>query len=201
MTAGRSAECGFTLIELMVALLIFGMISAAGIALLRSSIDAEAASRTRLDAAAAAARANGLITGDLAQALSRLSRNERGDPVPAFEGLSANAAVMMRFIRGGWSNLDNAPRASLQKVEYRFAEGRLERRTYGALDGAEPGPWAVLAGRIGRVEVRYRGYDGGWADHWQPLDPKLLPSAVELVLTPQRGPPLRELFLVGPGSS
>ena len=77
---------GFTLVEMLVALLIFGMIAAAGVGLLRFSVDAQAATRTRLDALASERRVETLIASDAAQAVPRVTRNEAGDPVQAFEG-------------------------------------------------------------------------------------------------------------------
>jgi general secretion pathway protein J len=46
--AGRIKEAGFTLVELMVSLMIFGMLSAAGVALLSFSVRAQEAAESRL---------------------------------------------------------------------------------------------------------------------------------------------------------
>ncbi|HYZ47905.1 MAG TPA: type II secretion system protein, partial [Sphingomonas sp.] len=77
---------GFTLVELLVALLIFGMLAAAGVGLLRFSVDAQAATKTRLDALAGERRVESLVAADAAQAVPRVTRNEAGDPVQAFDG-------------------------------------------------------------------------------------------------------------------
>ena len=45
----RRGEAGFTLIEVMIALMIFGMIAAAGVALLAFSVRAQGASGAALD--------------------------------------------------------------------------------------------------------------------------------------------------------
>ena len=47
--AKRSAEHGFTLVEVMIALMIFGMLAAAGVAILTFSVRAQTATGKRLD--------------------------------------------------------------------------------------------------------------------------------------------------------
>ena len=60
---------GFTLVEVMVALMIFGMIAAAGVAILSFSVRAQATSAARLDDTAALHRTVAALSADLAQAL------------------------------------------------------------------------------------------------------------------------------------
>jgi general secretion pathway protein J len=178
-----------------VALLIFGMLAAAGVGLLRFSVDAQAATRTRLDSLAAERRIEALLASDAAQAVPRLTRNAAGDMVQAFEGDAAGFAL----VRGGVDPLTDIARPALQKVEVRLEGGALVRRTYPMLDGAEPGPPAVLAPDVARAQFRYRSR-AGWRDVWDPLRPDLMPRAIELVLTPVQGPQMRYLFLVGSGA-
>jgi general secretion pathway protein J len=186
---------GFTLVELLVALLIFGMLAAAGVGLLRFSVDAQAATKTRLDALAAERRIEALLASDAAQAVPRLTRNAAGDTVQAFEGDTSGFTL----VRGGVDPLTDIARPALQKVQVRLEGGALTRRAFPMLDGAEPGPPATLAPQIARATFRYRSRDG-WRDLWDPLRPDLMPRAIELVLTPVRGPQMRYVFLVGGGA-
>jgi general secretion pathway protein J len=195
----RSAEHGFTLVELMVALLIFGMIAAAGVSLLGFSVTAQAAASERLGEMASLRRMASLMTNDLAQAVPRQTRNEAGDPTPAFIGTGTGGAAgepLLVLVRGGWSNLDRAPRASLQKVEYRLTDGRLERRSWPMLDGAAAGEPAVLMTEVESVTARYRS-EGEWRDLWDATRPGAMPSAVELRLRQRDRPEIVQLFLVG----
>ncbi|MFD1611580.1 type II secretion system minor pseudopilin GspJ [Sphingomonas tabacisoli] len=185
---------GFTLVEMMVALLIFGMIAAAGVGLLRISVDAQAATKTRLDALAGERRVEALIASDAAQAVPRVTRNAAGDRVQAFEG----AAGGFTLVRAGVDPLDDSARPALQKVGYAVEEGRLVRRTWPMLDGAEPNAPAVLVDRVASVTLRYRSKDG-WREVWDPIRPDLLPRAIEMIVTPMKGVQMRYLFLVGAG--
>ena len=155
----RPARNGFTLVEVMIALMIFGMIAAAGVALLSFSIRAQGASAAALDDSAALNRLSAIMTADLAQAQDRPTRDQRGVLVPAFTGGAAQVPLL-RLVRGGWSNPDDAPRAALQKVEYRLDAGAVERVAYPALDGAAALPAAVLVDRVRQARVRFR-FGGG----------------------------------------
>lgn len=191
---------GFTLIELMVALLIFGLLASAGVMLLSGSVNAQGAVKRHLDDMAAVQRASAAMSADLAQALPRISRNAEGMNVPAFWGQRDEGRALLLFVRSGWSNLDNAPRSTLQKVEYWLSQGRLERLTYPMIDGSEPDQPAVLLEGVTQLGFRYRDESGAWRDDWQPSQADLLPRAVEMRVTRKGQPPLTLMFLVGPGA-
>ncbi|WP_242495973.1 type II secretion system minor pseudopilin GspJ [Sphingobium cupriresistens] len=198
--SGRSAEHGFTLIELLVALMIFALLAGAGVLLLGNSVSAQAQIKARLDDSAAVQRAGGALAGDLGQAVPRITRTEAGTLAPAFwahdEGESQ---PVMQFVRGGWDNLGELPRPSLQKVEYWVRQGRLERRTYAQLDGAAGDDPAALLEHVEAVLLRFRDAEGKWREDWTPTQPDLLPRAVEMTVTRTGEPPVMLRFQVAPG--
>lgn len=191
---------GFTLIELLVALMIFAMLAAAGVLLLGNSVSAQAQIKARLDDMAAIARAGGALGGDLGQAVPRVTRTESGTLAPAFWAHSeGEGQPVMQFVRGGWDNLGDLPRPSVQKVEYWVRQGRLERRTYAQLDGAAGDDPAALLDHVEDVALRFRDAQGKWREDWTPTQPDLLPRAVEMSIK-RTGEPLVTLrFLVAPG--
>jgi general secretion pathway protein J len=102
----------------------------------------------------------------------------------------------MAFVRRGWED-ESTFRSSLQRVEYRLREGRLERWRYDAVDGAgQPVAMPLLEG-VRRVQLRYRDRDGNWRDRWDPTEPSRLPAAVEIVSDSEGHGQVRQLFLVG----
>ena len=192
-------EAGFTLVEVMIALLIFSMLAVAGVAILSFSVRASAATAVRLDGIASLNRTLSVLSADLAQAVDRPTRDEAGTTRPAFTGeASASAATMLQLVRGGWSNLDAGPRPALQKVAYRVERGALERVAYPQLDGAVPLPPAVLMTGVRDARLRYR-IAGAWSDRWDGTAGAPLPQAMELVLVRTDGTTWRALFLVGNG--
>lgn len=192
MTRGTA---GFTLVELLVALLIFAMLAGAGVALLRFSVDAQAAAKDRLDAIGGLRRIDSLLAADMAQAVPRATRDAAGTVTPSFVGTPEGFS----FVRGGWDNLDESARASLQRVEYRVSPGRLGRRQWPMLDGTAPESEATLVDRVARVGLRYRGRDG-WRDRWDPVRLDVLPRAVELTVQRVGEPAVRHVLLVGSGA-
>jgi general secretion pathway protein J len=183
---------GFTLVEMLVALLIFGMIAAAGVGLLRFSVDVQAATKARLEALAEERRIEALIASDAAQAVSRITRNEAGDTVQAFDGDASGFTL----VRAGVDPLEDPTRPGLQKVAYGLEGGRLVRRTWAMLDGSRANAPAVLAERVARLTLRYRSKDG-WREVWDPIRPDLMPRAIEMIVRPVKGPEMRYVFLVG----
>ena len=194
-----ATEHGFTIVELTVALLIFGMLAAAGVGLLAFSVRAQGASGTRLAQAAALRRTDALLSADLAQIVPRLTRDTAGAPTAAFFGGNGrDGELAIGLVRGGWSNPDGRLRPSLQKVEYRRAGDRLERRAYPLLDGAAPGPAIVLLRGVRDLRLRYR-LAGAWSDRWDNPRPLALPSAVETTIDLAGSGPVTMLFLAGTG--
>ncbi len=184
---------GFTLVEMLVALVIFAMLSAAGTALLAFSIDARRQTSARLDGLADITRLRALLTADLGQAAPRPWRDGAGQRQMAFAGDVAT----LQLVRRGWANDGGAPRSSLQRVTWRLAGDRLERISAPMVDGGATNPPAVLA--TGVTQWRLRFYSGGeWRDVWQPLARTDLPQAVEVTLATHIMPELRQIILVGP---
>ena len=192
-------EHGFTLVEVMVALLIFAILASAGVALLSFSVRAQAVSGSKLDDLAALQRTLSILSADLAQASDRPVRDEAGTVLPAFVGEgSGTAQPMLRLVRRGWTNLDAQPRAGAQKVAYALDGGTLQRVAWPRLDGAAPLPAAPLLTRVKAITLRYR-YRGAWSERWDGAGGVPLPQLLELRLQRERGVEYRQLFLVGTG--
>jgi general secretion pathway protein J len=194
----RNSEAGFTLVEMLIALVIFGMITAAGVTLLTLTVRTQETSDRLLDSLSTLRRTGALLNADLAQAAPRIHRNGDGQPLPALIGGNGGEALLMAFVRRGWED-ENVFRSSLQRVEYRLREGRLERWRYDAVDGEGHAVAMPLLTGVRRVQLRYRDRDGNWRDRWDPTDATRLPIAVEIVSDSEGQGQVRQLFLVGNG--
>ena len=193
----RAPERGFTLVEMMVALVIFGMLAAAGVMLFSGAVRAQGAAAVRLDKDAAEQRMVALLTADLAQAQARIWRGEDGGARPAFGGTNGvGAAPVLSFVRGGVTGSEAIGQSALRRVEWRVREGRLERVSYARVDGASEGRAVDLSDGVTRVTMRYRG-DADWSETWQPTRADMLPRAVEMVLSREKRPDVTIAALVG----
>jgi general secretion pathway protein J len=193
-----NSEAGFTLVELMVALAIFSLISVAGVMLLRSGSDTQISVKSRLEDLSRTNRLANALESDLAQAIARPVRDAAGQPVPAFiQNDAGTPGALFGFVRAGWSNFDDAPRAGLQRVAYVLENKSLRRAAWPMLDGAQPADAATLVNNVSAAQVRFRDDKGEWRGDWTAEDADAMPRAVELRLTVQGKPEQRMLFLVG----
>lgn len=187
---------GFSLVEMLVALVIFGLIAAAGVAVMAYAADNQGVLRERMDRIGEFQRARALLKSDLSQAAARRTRDATGAvSVRAFAGTAdPGAGPLFALARRGWDNPEHAPRASLQYVEYRLQDGRLERSARPALDGAVLGEPQVLLRGVSAAEVRYR-YRGAWLDGW-PGGVTEVPEALRLALDVDGIGRVEQLFLM-----
>lgn len=191
-------ERGFTLVELLVSLFIFGLLSAAAVALLSVGVRAQELAGTHLDRLAELRRASALMAADLAQAAPRTFRDSSGARHAAFIGdAPAGDAPFLIMVRRGWESDGSVRRSTLQKVAYRLTGGRLERVAFPLVDGAEALAPVTVVGGVKRLEMRYRGRRGEWRGRWEPEDPAELPVAVEMVAVTGEEGAVRQLFLSG----
>ena len=188
---------GFTLIEMLVALLIFGMLAAAGVAVMRSTVDSQSAVRARVDRIGQFQRLRASLKADLGQAAPRRTRNENGVPTAQGFGGGAPDGPLLTLVRRGWENPDHLARASLQYVEYRKVEDRLERRVRTALDGAPLQAPQILASGVEAAGVAFFAREQ-WRTGWDGAGD--LPEAVRIDLTLAGVGPVSQLFLT-PGSA
>lgn len=197
MVQQRSSQSGFTLVEMLVALAIFSLISVAGVALLQSASNTQLAVKDRLGDLSANARAVAMIEADLAQAAARPVRlTATGDAAAFVSGGSETTGQLFAFTSLGRSNLDDAPRSDLQRVAYALEDGELRRIGSTMADGGTAQPVTLLKD-VTTAVARFRDAEGNWRSDWDASDPLLLPRAVELTVTQRNAAPLQLLFLVG----
>ncbi len=210
----RQAQSGVTLPELLIALLIFTMISAVAVYSLRLTVEG----RDQLGLADAAIRdmqiARLVIKEDLMQATPRVTRDEFGNAAPgpflggkglAYRVPKDGETTLIAFVRAGWENPEaGAPRSTLQAVEYVLAGDKLLRRTRPYLDDARGQPRSdrVLLSGVTNAEVGFflEETNSGlqWSDLWPaPGVTAPIPAGVKLTLTTPSLGEFDQLFYIG----
>ncbi|MEJ1340407.1 MAG: type II secretion system minor pseudopilin GspJ [Candidatus Sedimenticola sp. (ex Thyasira tokunagai)] len=190
---------GFTLLELLVAISIFTIMSMMAYGGLHTLLT----TRDHTDRAAeqfAMLQSTFLfMQQDLAQAVGRGTRDEFGDNQPPFSG--GNSDELLAFVHGGAMGLESVY-MPLQHVAYRLDGEQLQRLSWPVLDrtqGSEPDILDLTDGVLG-VAARFSHDE--WQDSWPQRDSgedqPVLPRAVEVVLMTERWGEIRRTFLVAP---
>lgn len=184
----RRSETAFTLVELLVALLIFAIISAFAYRALNAILDGREAlakeSRKWRDVALAVGR----LERDLSAVLARPATGASGTPLaPVSSVLESSASPDGLALTRSGSPLAENVLAAPQRIAYRLRDATLERLQWGGVDAApREEPVAVpLLKSVAALAFRYLDSHGEWQTAWGlPGDAQTqLPAAVEMTLT------------------
>jgi len=198
MNTGRDAsrEAGFTLVEVLLALAIFGVIAVLAYRATAALTEGEA----RLSAEARRWRTlEALFTrfeADIRQAVPRASRvGARVEP--AWLALPADGAgnAALVFTRAGAEFADD-PGLAGQRIGYRLRGHAVEIAYWPRLDNAaevQPTVYTLAEGVSG-FRVAYLGRAGTWRDSWPAPGESPLPRAVRVNLTLDSGEALERWF-------
>jgi len=186
----RRAAQGFTLIELMVAVVIFAILAALGYAALNNSMRYHEVTDQSLRKLRELQTAVRLLGQDFEQLAPRPVRDPLGGPnQPALWGDLRNAYPVL-LTRAGWANNAGVQRPSLQRVGYLLDNGTLRRDSWTVLDATaanEPVRRELLKS-VKRFEVRYLTVSRAWITQWPepgtqpPQNERDRPIAVEVTL-------------------
>ncbi len=180
---------GFTLLELLVAMAIFGLVGALGFGGLNAVITQQQIATQRIEELSQLQRGIRILTGDLSQPHPRFVREVLGQ---TYEGpLIADGLrdYELAITRAGWRNPAGMPRGELQRVQYRLEEGELIREYWAVVDrvlGTEPRSEVLLEGVI-ELEFGFLDGSGEWQQRWPAANqsgaiPAALPRAIRIRL-------------------
>ena len=187
----RAVARGFTLIEVLVALAIFGIMSALAYQAIGQTLSNTALLHERVDRIHAIQRTMSLLGRDLMQASPRPVRDPIGDGFLPSLRTSLSTDFALEITRGGWPNPAGLPRGTLQRAAYRLEEGELLRYHWNVLDPTianEPIVTELLTD-VDSLLFRYRAHNGDWSEQWPPQGAsgsaalRIRPQTVEVVLT------------------
>ncbi len=191
---------GFTLLEVLIAVAIFAVVSVIAYGGLSSVLKVSQRTREANQALQSLQMAVSLIQQDMIQIADRPVRDEFGQPQPALKSGSAYEQIMT-FTRRGWRNPAGNRRSTLQRVAYRLDENTLVREYWRALDrGPNPRKVALpLLEHVKSLTFRYMDKRNAWQQAWPPLTaepgkPAGLPKAIEMKLETERWGVITRLF-------
>ncbi len=176
MTALQRSR-GYTLIEVLISVSVFAVLSGSVYLTLSAMADAAAVQRERSEALAELQLTVARLDADLRQLVSRPVRDASGGLAPALQGQNRS----IEGTRAGWGNVAQQRRSQLQRFSWRRNGEDLQRQYFLVTDGASPTSSqveTVLQG-VQAFELQYHSADGQWQDQWPAAaDIEALPTAV-----------------------
>lgn len=187
-TVGRKKTTGFTLIEILVAMLITSIVATIALTALNFSLRAKSIQTRKAERLSDLQLAYVIMQNDIEQALNRPIKDREGNIEPGFWGANpiANTGETQTYLtltRGGVNNpLWIQPQSALQRVNYVVAGNQLLRLTWQALDRAatsEPSTRILLTG-IRNIDFEFIGHGAEVLDSWKTaLEPEDFTSSEE----------------------
>jgi len=186
----RSRLRGFTLIEMLVALLILTVMSALGYGTYRSARISAARAQESLARTREVEFGLRIMEQDLAEAVPRPIRDPLGTTrLAAFRG-GPGQPSLLDLTRAGWSNTAGMQRSTLQRVSYALVGDKLERSYQTVLDptsSSQPVVQDLLSG-VTSIQLNFLDPNQNWNTQWPPLTLTLpdsewtRPIAVEILI-------------------
>jgi len=196
---------GFTLIEILVAVAIFGLLSVGAYTVLDAGMRSRQQTENRLSQLETLQRTIQAIEKDLQLLSSRQVRDEFGDKLPLFRGQSdlSGQVGFFEFTRADWRNPASLPRSNLQHVTYNYDQGELKRLHTIFLDQANSSPKVVrtLLDKVQSFKMTFLDQQGQWQTSWSMLGntDKLLelPKAVTIKIELEPFGLIERLIIIG----
>jgi general secretion pathway protein J len=180
----------FTLIEVLVAMAIFAILSALAYGTLSQTLLSAEILGDRMDRLQALQRTIRMLSDDIHQLSPRPVRDELGDNFSPALSTGFQSGFAIELTRNGWNNPMVLPRSTLQRAAYRIEEDELVRYHWTVLDRTlsnEPVAVVLLDG-VESIQFRFYQANGEDIDQWPPLSQngpanmRLRPRAVEIIL-------------------
>ena len=184
---GYSARCaqGFTLVELLIAIVLFSILSVGSYQVLNSVINSHRKLSSHNERFDALRRTINMLTRDLQQARSRPVINTYGEPEGALILESSDQSRLV-LSTAGWANPLAAPRGTVGRVEFFIEDEVLIKRRWLVLDAVDEGSYFDMPLLKGVSEFQIRALDAErrWISYWPTTDMPVteLPKALEVEL-------------------
>jgi general secretion pathway protein J len=158
----------FTLIEVLVALVVFSMLAALSYGTLNQTLDSAEYLTERMDRLQAIQRTVRQLSQDFMLLAPRPIRSELTGGFSASLSTSFQSGFALELTSGGWSNPAVLPRSTLQRSAYRIEEDQLVRYHWRVLDRtlSNEAIAVVLLDDVQSITFRFLQANGEWVDQW-----------------------------------
>lgn len=196
----KAKSNGFTLLELLIAMAIFSLISVMSFTGLSSVLNNKEVIDKELQLLSDIQRSMLNLARDLEQAIDRPINNGFGGSIAALTGGNNIDSTLFELTRTGWRNPAEQHRSQLQRVAYSFEDNQLIRLYWYHLDRIQTDEPVrrILLNDVDDIQVRY--LDKDWSESWPNLlatpgtVAPSLPRAIEITLELKKWGTITRLF-------
>jgi len=186
---------GFTLLELVLAVALFSLVTAGAFAAINSLVNVRDAQLKVAEQLQQLQLLNHYLERDITQLIPRDVRSGGVNREPAVMGQSG----LFRGTRVGWANPLGQQRSHMQRFQYRLQNNQLLREYWIHVDndGRLPDISTALLDEVRSLQIRYQNAARQWQNNW-PVNNNsntILPRAVETTIELTDGRRIRRVFL------
>ena len=203
-----SKQQGFTLLELLIASIIFAIMAIMAYGGLDNDISNSQSSKQALKRLQQVQQTVSVLNRDFRQIIPRPIRDEFGNTQP-YLSAGNNIDYLVEFSRGGRVNPGGLLRSTLLRVAYQFDEETLVRLQWPQLDRTqeqEPKK-TTLIDNLEAATIRFMDPAGEWQEQWPPLNAApvnapgtavatIYPLAIEIILQLKDWGEIRRLYQI-----
>jgi len=189
---GHARQAGVTLLELLIVIAVFSIMSAAAYSSLQNSLKAEEAFSASMKDLEAVQMSLALFERDIMQLNPRGVRDAYGDDMPGIVLLNGRELV---FTRGGNFSTLKLDQPELLRVSYSLQGEQFTRSHWRRLDSiqGERPLTAALLGNVSSLRIRVLDQNNLWHLDW-PISANARIRAVELTIEMEGWGEIRRLF-------
>lgn len=195
MTRSPGRTGGYTLVEVLVAVVVFAILSASAYVALDALSRAAAGHRDRSGDFGALQLVVARMDADLRQLAARPVAAVAGRTEPALVGEPRRLAGT----RSGWSNPADLKRSTLQRFGWQLSGSQLQRVRWPVTDRVadSQATTETVLQDVESLAFSYRDASGAWRDRWPPDEALArLPAAIEVVIDTRRFGRVRRLVVL-----
>ncbi len=193
----RNNKNGFTLLEILIALFIFSIVSMIMVTALHTVFNSQSITAKHAEALTKLQIAFLLMSRDFEQTVNRSIMNAKGIVDPPFIGTHDTVT----FTHGGFANpLGMMQRSTLQRTEYALDKDQLIRSIWPVLDQTQKTlpSHRILLHSTTDLRFDYLDNQGKFQNNWPPADQKqsAFPRAVRVSITLKNWGTLSQLYII-----
>ncbi len=204
MSPRQNNQAGFTLVEVLVAMFIFSILSVATLTVLTTTLRGKDIMAKKSETLRKRAVLRVLLRADFANTVAVAKTDEFGQPETIlFAGGGLADGRLLSLSRTGWDNPGGLERRSaLQAVDYILRDGVLIRRVRARFNAVQNTQTfeQPLFDEIASVNLRFSS-GTSWKDSWRtgrpPNEVTYLPKLASVELVFETGETLEQIFAVG----